>query len=122
MTSELIAGWSPPEPPVGWRVSLRGGDGCRYDHTIAPRTVIVSAAVESDGKRWLHFSMSCVSRLPKWDEFVAAKEAFLGPESKAIQVIPARSEYVNINPNVLHLFVCLDGDPLPDFTRGSGSI
>ncbi len=28
----------------------------------------------------------------------------------------------NIHPNVLHLFVCLDGDPLPDFTRGKGSL
>jgi hypothetical protein len=27
---------------------------------------------------------------------------------------------VNIHPNCLHLFVCVDNDPLPDFTRGEG--
>jgi hypothetical protein len=28
----------------------------------------------------------------------------------------------NIHPNCLHLFCCLDGDPLPDFTGGMGTI
>jgi len=37
-------------------------------------------------------------------------------------VVPPRSQYVNINPTVLHLWVCLDGDVLPDFTHGGSSL
>ena len=40
----------------------------------------------------------------------------------AIMVIPPRSEYVNLNKRVLHLFYCLDRDVLPDFTRGGGTL
>ena len=84
--------------------------------------VLTSAAAFDDGRRWLHFS--CVGRVtvPSWDQFVRAKEAILGRETKAVLVIAPRSEWVNIHPRCLHLYVCMDGDPLPDFTGGSGSI
>ena len=51
-----------------------------------------------------------------------AKELFVGRDEFAYQVIPPRDQHVNIHPNVLHLWSCLDGSPLPDFTRGTGSL
>lgn len=118
----LVAGWSPPAAPPLWQQVDRTPDGAKYLHTVRTQSVIVSAAVEMDGRLWVHFSTAFPRRLPSWDEFVRTKEQFLGTDVKAIQVIPPRSEYVNIHPYVLHAFVCLDGDPLPDFTRGSGSL
>lgn len=77
--------------------------------------VIFSAAVERDGRVWLHLSLSHRGRMPHWSEIVEAKEAFLGAEARALQVFPARSEWVNIHPFCLHLWRCLDDDGIPDF-------
>jgi hypothetical protein len=85
-------------------------------------SVVCSAGPQRDGRRWLHFSCAGQSQVPTWEQFVRTKEAFLGPETKAIQVLAPRSQWVSIHPHCLHLWVCLDGDPLPDFTQGSGSI
>lgn len=112
----------PSRPPVGWECMNRSADGAQYRRILTDQTVIISESVELDGRRWLHFSTAFPNRLPTWDEFVATKETFLGAESKAIQVLAPRSQWVNINPHVLHLFECLDADPLPDFTRGMATL
>jgi hypothetical protein len=96
--------------------------GARYIHLFVPMSVILSDAVELDGKRWRHFSMARADRIPTWEELVAMKELFLGAESRALQVIAPRSEWVNIHPYCLHLFVCLDGAVTPDFTHGRGTL
>ena len=83
--------------------------------------VICSISREKDGRDWLHVSASRDNGLPSWDDMKAVKSIFCGHESKAIIVFPPRSEYVNINPDVLHLWSCLGGDPLPDF-RKSGVV
>ena len=108
--------------PLGWELHEEGEDGYSFINRRYGQGIIMSEATERDGKRWRHFSMSCRTRIPTWEELVKAKEAFLGVESKAIQIIPPRSQYVNIHPNVLHLWVCMDGDPLPDFRNEKGSI
>lgn len=98
-----------------------------WERRLAGQTVILSQSRHRDGRRWVHLSMSTLTRPPTWKELVAAKEVFLGKETRAIQVCPPRSEYVNHHPFVLHLFSCLDGDGLPpDFreeeTDGSLSL
>jgi hypothetical protein len=52
------------------------------------------------------------------------KNDFIGEDRWAYQVFPSSKEYVNTNPNVLHLFSLFeDGAPaLPDFTWGLGSL
>ena len=74
-----------------------------------------------EGKRWLHVSCSHKNKMPSWKELKEVKEKFIG-DRKAIQIFPIKSEYVNIMPNCLHLWACLDDDGLPDFTKGIGSI
>ena len=84
--------------------------------------LLVSGAEEEDGKRWLHLSVSRRDRLPSWPELREVKNLFLGREVMAVQVLPIESKYVNIHPNVLHLWRCVDADPCPDFTHGTGAI
>lgn len=121
MATELI--FVPPTVvPAGWRLWEKAEDGYKWHHEEQGTSVIVSWAKEEDEKTWVHFSMACAARVPNWEELKNAKEVFLGVESKAVLVIPPRSEYVNINARVLHLFVCLDENPLPDFTRGGGML
>jgi len=111
-----------PALPATWEILKRSPDGYLAAHNFTRQSVIVSEAVELDGKRWVHLSTAFPSRLPTWAELVKTKELFLGEESRALQIVAPRSEWVNIHPYCLHLFVCLDGDVTPDFTRGSGGL
>lgn len=115
--------WSPPAvlPPF-WELVSRAEDGAAYRNDQAGLAAIITCSKELDGRFWIHLSLSHRARLPRWAELVEAKELFLG-NREAYQVIPPRERYVNIHPNVLHLWAPLDGaPPLPDFTRGTGSI
>ena len=112
--------FSPKVLPLGWQRKPFGPDGFAL---VSDRlSIIVTAATKLDGKEWLHVSCAARDRLPTWDELMWVKEFIIGRDRKAIQVFPPRTEHVNINPYVLHLFHCLDGDGLPDFTEGSGSL
>lgn len=88
-----------------------------YQHVVRKLVVICSASVEKDGKRWMHVSCSRPSSLPTWEDLRLVKDTFIGRDKKAIQVLPPEAEYVNLHPNVLHLWSCLDGDGLPDFRK-----
>jgi len=83
--------------------------------------VMCSARVEADGKRWLHVSCARPKRLPTWNDLTVVRDTFIGKDRKAIQVLAPADEHVNIHPYVLHLWSCLDEDPLPDF-RAAGVI
>jgi len=106
--------------PASWRAVQEAMDGRGYINAWG-LSVIVGFDKEQDGYIWAHFSIAHKKRLPTWDEFRDAKYIFLG-DLKAVLVLPAKKDYVNINPHVLHLFACIGRDPLPDFTRGSGSL
>lgn len=77
--------------------------------------VICSGNVERDGKRWLHVSMSRRSRLPSYEDMCLVKDTFVGRERLAVQVFARTADHVNHMPYCLHLWSCLDGDPVPDF-------
>jgi len=106
--------------PASWEMVQRSEDGAAF-RSADGRVVILSGSREQDGNRWLHVSMSRADRLPSWEDLRECKELFIG-DRVAVQVFPRKAEYVNIHPNVLHLWSCLDAEILPDFTRGSGSI
>ncbi len=124
----VIATFYPPEPlilPAGWRRAELRSDGhkwIREEGIDAFLSVIVSGCVELDGKRWLHVSVARPERLPSWDDFALVKALFVGTDRYAYQVLPPRAKHVNINPHVLHMWSCLDGEPLPDFTHGGSAL
>lgn len=109
--------------PAGWETYQRHAiDGLILWHKPSLLSVILSGSREEDGKRWLHLSVAHRQRIPAWSELKLVKDLFLGPHLWAIQVLPTADKYVNINPRVLHLWHCVDGIALPDFTGGTGSI
>lgn len=107
--------------PLGWKCVLRLYDGRRWERTDC-LSIIVSLSRESDGRKWLHASVARPDRLPTYDDLCTLKYIFIGRHRKAIQVFAPESEHVNINPYCLHLWCRLDGDPLPDFTHGKGTL
>ena len=113
--------------PYPWYENRSQGMAGVYDSDRM--RVILSAAREEDGKRWLHLSVSRRDgRIPTWDEIVKVKDIFAGAEALAVHVVPRRSEHYDAvkaghvpGPlEVLHLWVCLDGDPVPNFLRARG--
>lgn len=115
------ANWSPPKDlPPNWRI-LKKSETTRCYRSRNGLAVIVSCCRYEDGKNWVHLSVSRKKSYPTWEEFVQVKELFLGRESKAIQVLPPRSEWVNDHPYCLHLWQCLDENLIPDF-RIDGTI
>lgn len=119
--------WRLPEVlPSWWRPVEARPDGMRYDAPSRSLHAICSVQrviLETHCPRiWVHLSLSHPKRLPTWTELVDAKELFIGLERAAYQVVPPRSQYVNLHPYCLHLWSCLDEDPMPDFSMGSGSL
>lgn len=62
----------------------------------------------SDGEGWEHVSVSHrdrrIANIPTWDEMCVIKNIFWDPEDLVIQYHPPESKYINIHPNVLHLW------------------
>ena len=83
--------------------------------------VIISKAVEQDGKEWMHVSFSRKNRMPSYNDMALVKAVFIGPDKDAVMVLPRKSKHVNIHNYCLHLFTT-EELPLPDFTQGTGSI
>lgn len=74
--------------------------------------------IASNGKGWEHVSVradeSGLSRVPTWEEMCFIKERFWQPEEVVVQYHPARSQYVNMHPHVLHLWRSLESElPTP---------
>lgn len=132
------AAWSCPHPhdavnraifkprtkrlPHPWKVERELNDGAWYRNKPAGIMVIVSGAIEKDERRWLHVSVSRPDRIPSHLDMASIKDAFIGPEVYAYAVYPPRSKYVNLHPTCLHLWACLDGPRLPEFSEIVGGV
>jgi len=68
-----------------------------------PLTVLVA---QEEG-RW-HLSISHVRRYPRWDEIADARYDLLPDALEMAMVLPPRANYVNLNPNVFHLWEMRD--------------
>jgi len=96
--------------PLNWHIVERRQDGLMWQRLFGEAIkVIESIAVETDGRRWLHVSVSKPSRhkMPSYEDVQWARKLFIGEDRECYQVFPPAPRYVNINP-VLHLFACLD--------------
>lgn len=76
---------------------------------------------DQDNQRWLHVSMSRPTTMPSYEDLQTVKDLFIGQTRKAVQIFPPKAQHVNVHPNCLHLWCCLDRDLLPDF-RQDGQI
>lgn len=97
-----------------------------WDHPKRRLRLICAIAREDDGKVWCHLSLSHAShRMPTFEELRWAKEVVF-PDRVALQVFPPQSEWYTLDEpdaaEVLHLFVCLDERPTPDFRGSAGTL
>ena len=61
--------------------------------------------IASDGEGWEHVSVSINKRrCPNWEIMCIVKDLFWDPEDVVVQFHPAKSQYVNNHPFVLHLW------------------
>lgn len=107
-----------------WELDEEGNDGAafRRRHKRVDYVAIFSVHKYPDGRRWLHASLSRGDkRLPTWNEMKWLRDEVIGKDAKAIIVIPPADEHVN-QYEVHHIWHCLDGDVLPDFTLGTGCV
>ena len=68
------------------------------------------AIIASWGEGWDHVSVHARDYLahckdvPTWKEMCYVKDLFFGPEECVVQFHPPASQYVNVDPHVLHLW------------------
>ena len=106
-----------------WKCVTPGYDGLgAWMHGARGLGLIHSIAVELDGQPWEHISISRKDgAMPSWVQVRDVFHEVSGPEALGIIVVPPKSEHVDI-AEVAHVWRCLTRRPIPDFTRGSGSI
>ncbi len=56
------------------------------------------------GEKWSHLSISLSHRYPTWDEILDARYTFFPDTQEVVQVLPPKSEYVNMHRNCFHLW------------------
>ena len=113
--------WIFDPKPKGWDLEREMSDGAWWIHEASQMVVLSSVCREDDGKPWMHVSVSRNGRIPTYEDMCFVKKHWIGEDRKAIMVFADKNHHVNINANVLHLWCCLEGDPLPEFSFG-GSI
>jgi len=104
--------------PPGWGEAQRE-DGVRgmFGNPSIGLAVILGVELHDDDRKWLHISASRRARIPDYEDMCLVKRIFIGAQRKAVMVFAPESEHINDHSYVLHLWACLDGDPLPDFRR-----
>lgn len=80
-----------------------GEDGFAGYYTTAGKSY---KFIFSFGGGWEHLSISTIGekRIPNWQEMCMFKDLFWLPEECVVQYHPAKSEYINNHPGVLHLW------------------
>ena len=83
-----------------------------------PYQAFILTVMASDGRLdgWEHVSVSLRNRCPNWKEMCYIKSLFWDEEEFAIQIHPAKKDYVNNHPYCLHLWKPIDGMELPHFS------
>lgn len=110
MLCRIVTEWALPEKfysHLSDSTWMRRGATLEYaafEHRKLKLRVLVSLSLLDDGSRWLHVSCSYQNKLPRWEDLRLVKNAFIGREVEAIQVLPKESEYVNLMPFCLHLW------------------
>lgn len=96
--------------PDGWSAAERRDDGIMWRRLTGEAIkVIESISIESDGRTWLHVSVSKPNpkKMPTYEDIQLARRLFVGEDRECYQVFPTKDRYVNFFP-VLHLWTCLD--------------
>lgn len=110
-------------PPIGWKVVQEWGNGYALQDLTGLRA-IMDCCRKDDEQFWLHVSVSRAKAIPSHLDMARVKSAFIG-NRYAYSVWPPEENYVNIHPNCLHLWCCVndsDGRILPEFSADLGGV
>lgn len=88
----------------GDRASLLAGDMLNGAARLRGPNNRELTVIFSDGDGWEHVSVSTPTRCPNWPEMCFVKDLFWGPGDEVVQFHPAKENYVNLHPYVLHLW------------------
>ena len=92
-------------------------DGMNGAFSIPLRIGVVANCIVSDGMGWEHVSIHInekgKQRTPTWNEMCQVKEFFWKDDEVVVQYHPAKDNYVNLHPHVLHLWRRPEGFPTP---------
>ena len=80
-----------------------------WESIHSPIRVLKSKSTTSDGRHWIHVSMSRPSRCPTHEELSEVKDLFIGTDIEAYQVFAKKEEHVNVHQYCLHLWAPVDG-------------
>jgi hypothetical protein len=86
-----------------------------------PRFTCIVTIDRRAGEDWLHLSIAGKRDLPSWPDLVDTWDLLIQPGFVAVQVIPLKSERVNVHPRCLHLWARLEMRTVPDL-RGPGGL
>lgn len=79
--------------------------------------ILESISLESDDLLWWHLSISRDDlKMPTYSDLEMVRKMFLG-DRWSIQYFPPADQYVNDHHACLHLWHCLESNPLPDFRK-----
>jgi len=71
---------------------------------LPPYQSFILRVIASDGEGWEHGSVALPDRCPNWCEMCFIKDMFWDAEDVVIQYHLAKSQYVNVHDNCLHLW------------------
>ena len=80
---------------------LKGGPWLSFDVRFGKVRLTIIA---SNSEGWDHVSVSLANRCPTWEEMCFVKDLFFWPGEWVLQYHPAKGDYVNCHPFVLHLW------------------
>ncbi len=89
--------------PGDWNQASFNGWRFWFIHKGGLRAMLSTDTLDN-GSTWLHLSISHENRLPTWDELKMAKDAFIGRNHEAVQVLPKDEDFVNLHKFCLHLW------------------
>jgi hypothetical protein len=105
----------PPEhwqelPSVNWPPGSDHVAARSWRHKVINMTVLRSRTKMRDGRSFFHISLARPDRMPTWEEVSKVKNEFLGEETPAYHVIPAKKDYVNAHNYCLHIWCPIKGE------------
>jgi hypothetical protein len=89
--------------PRNWE-SVPTMAGKAYMNVLSGLRVIISLDTMEGGETWWHVSLSYPDKLPSWEDVKSVKDAFIGEDREAFQLLPRQEEYVNLHQYCLHLW------------------
>ena len=118
--------FTPTKIPPGWVRATHTNNGTPWSEVSCGRgwrnkkkklLVVASVKRHEDKKLWIHVSASNPKRVPNYAELDYVKRHWIGNDMYAVQVFPPSTSKINIAVHALHLWACLDGWPLPEFSN-----